>query len=67
MFRPQGWTLRRLRSLLSETLEEQGIKMPGVNEPYLYIGSWRSMFAWHTEDMDLHSVNYLHYGASKQW
>lgn len=20
--------------------------MPGVNEPYLYVGSWRSMFAW---------------------
>lgn len=69
LFEPQckGWTLRRLRSLLSETLEGHGIKMPGVNEPYLYVGSWRSMFAWHTEDMDLHSVNYLHYGASKQW
>jgi hypothetical protein len=69
LFEPQckGWTLRRLRSLLSQTLEAHGVKMPGVNEPYLYVGSWRSMFAWHTEDMDLHSVNYLHCGASKQW
>ncbi|KAL4425515.1 hypothetical protein ABPG75_009531 [Micractinium tetrahymenae] len=63
----KGWSLRRLRSLLSDTLEAHGIRMPGVNEPYLYVGSWRSLFAWHTEDMDLHSVNYLHCGASKQW
>ena len=42
----QGWTLRRLRSLLSDTLESHGFKMPGVNEPYLYVGSWRSVFAW---------------------
>lgn len=45
-FTHQGWTLRRLRSLLSGTLEAHGIRMPGVNEPYLYVGSWRSVFAW---------------------
>ena len=42
----QGWTLRRLRSLLSDTLDKHGIRMPGVNAPYLYVGSWRSVFAW---------------------
>lgn len=42
----KGWSLRRLRSLLSDTLEAHSIRMPGVNEPYLYIGSWRSLFAW---------------------
>jgi hypothetical protein len=42
----KGWTLRSLRSLLSETLEAHNVRMPGVNEPYLYIGSWRSLFAW---------------------
>ena len=44
--RVRGWSLRRLRSLLSDTLDRHGFKMPGVNEPYLYCGSWRSVFAW---------------------
>ena len=33
----------------------------------LYFGSWRSMFGWHTEDMDLFSINFLHTGAPKLW
>lgn len=41
--------------------------VPGVSSAYLYVGTWRSMFAYHVEDLDLYSINYLHGGASKSW
>jgi len=63
----KGWDLRRLDTLLSRTLAENGMDLPGVTSPYLYYGMWRATFAWHCEDMDLYSVNFLHYGAPKYW
>jgi len=57
------FNIPKLHSLLSG-MEE---KFPGVNLPYLYIGMWRATFSWHTEDMDLYGVNYLHFGAPKTW
>ena len=65
--RVRGWNLKHLNSILSRTLEENDAAIPGVTQPYLYAGSWRSFFAWHTEDLDLHSVNYIHTGAPKTW
>ena len=62
-----GWDVSRLDSLLSRTLKRKNITLKGVNSSYLYFGMWRSLFAWHTEDLDLFSVNYLHFGAPKFW
>lgn len=41
--------------------------MAGITTPYLYVGGYGTIFAWHTEDLDLSSINYLHYGATKLW
>ncbi|AET38998.1 uncharacterized protein Ecym_3520 [Eremothecium cymbalariae DBVPG len=57
------WNVSRLPNLLDH-LEE---KVPGVNQSYLYAGLWKASFAWHLEDQDLYSINYLHFGAPKQW
>jgi jumonji domain-containing protein 2 len=59
------WNLSEIKTLLSDGLEE--CKLSGVNLPYLYVGGWKTMFGWHKEDLDLYSINYLHYGASKFW
>ncbi|XP_061894365.1 lysine-specific demethylase 4A isoform X3 [Entelurus aequoreus] len=61
------WNVGQLDTILDMVEHESGIKIKGVNTPYLYFGMWKSTFAWHTEDMDLYSVNYLHFGEPKSW
>jgi len=58
------WNIARLNTILNQVLTT---RISGVNTPYLYFGMWKAMFAWHTEDMDLYSINYLHHGAAKAW
>ncbi|GMI83386.1 hypothetical protein HRI_002007900 [Hibiscus trionum] len=41
--------------------------IPGVTSPMVYIGMLFSWFAWHVEDHELHSMNFLHTGSSKTW
>ncbi|XP_072954041.1 probable lysine-specific demethylase SE14 [Typha angustifolia] len=42
-------------------------EVPGVTSPMVYIGMLFSWFAWHVEDHELHSLNFLHMGAPKTW
>ena len=58
------WNLSNLPSLLNLGLNQ---KISGVNSSYLYFGAWKTMFAWHKEDLDLYSINYLHTGKPKFW
>ncbi|XP_077980829.1 lysine-specific demethylase 4C-like [Glandiceps talaboti] len=61
------WNINSLCTILDVVEAKQGIKIEGVNTAYLYFGMWKTTFAWHTEDMDLYSINYLHFGAPKSW
>ncbi|KAJ7641325.1 JmjC-domain-containing protein [Roridomyces roridus] len=62
-----AWNVAHLTSALSRLLPASSQGLPGVNTPYLYFGMWRATFAWHVEDMDLFSINYIHFGAPKFW
>lgn len=57
------WNVANLPNLLNRLPQ----KLPGVNSPYLYFGMYRAAFSWHVEDMDLYSINYIHFGAPKFW
>ncbi|EGW35383.1 uncharacterized protein SPAPADRAFT_64512 [Spathaspora passalidarum NRRL Y-27907] len=59
----KSWNVAHLPNIL----DLMDRKIPGVNDAYLYAGLWKATFAWHLEDQDLYSINYLHFGAPKQW
>ncbi|KAB0350920.1 hypothetical protein FD754_015777 [Muntiacus muntjak] len=61
------WNLGHLGTIQDLLEQECGVVIEGVNTPYLYFGMWKTAFAWHTEDMDLYSINFLHFGEPKTW
>ena len=65
--RLDGWGVNNLESILSLGVHDGATGVRGVTTPMLYIGMWRALFGWHVEDVDLASVNYLHFGKPKVW
>lgn len=43
------------------------LEIAGMNTACVDFGMWKSTFVWHVEDMDFGSMNYIHFGAAKQW
>lgn len=41
--------------------------MDGIQSPYLFIGGPLTSFAFHLEDGNANSINFLHRGAIKVW
>ncbi|KAK6924732.1 JmjN domain [Dillenia turbinata] len=61
------WNMRNVARANGSLLKFMKEEIPGVTSPMVYIAMMFSWFAWHVEDHDLHSLNYLHMGASKTW
>lgn len=61
------WNMRGVSRAKGSLLKFMKEEIPGVTSPMVYIAMMFSWFAWHVEDHDLHSLNYLHMGAGKTW
>ncbi|KAK6123676.1 hypothetical protein DH2020_042584 [Rehmannia glutinosa] len=61
------WNMRRVSRDNLSLLRFMKEEIPGVTSPMVYVAMMFSWFAWHVEDHDLHSMNYLHMGAGKTW
>ncbi|CAJ1975005.1 unnamed protein product [Sphenostylis stenocarpa] len=61
------WNMRAVSRANGSLLRFMKEEIPGVTSPMVYVAMLFSWFAWHVEDHDLHSLNYLHMGASKTW
>lgn len=61
------WNMRGVSRSKGSLLKFMKEEIPGVTSPMVYISMLFSWFAWHVEDHDFHSLNYMHLGASKTW
>ncbi|KAL2932629.1 Lysine-specific demethylase REF6 [Bienertia sinuspersici] len=62
-----AWNMRGVARSNGSLLRFMKEEIPGVTSPMVYVAMMFSWFAWHVEDHDLHSLNYLHLGAGKTW
>ncbi|KAK9117411.1 hypothetical protein Sjap_016358 [Stephania japonica] len=62
-----AWNMRGVSRAKGSLLRFMREEIPGVTSPMVYIAMLFSWFAWHVEDHDLHSLNYMHMGAGKTW
>jgi len=66
-YRRTGWNLVNIPATEGSVLSHLHTAINGVNVPWLYIGMLFASFCWHNEDNYLYSINYSHFGATKQW
>ncbi|PIA30397.1 hypothetical protein AQUCO_05600083v1 [Aquilegia coerulea] len=61
------WNMRGVSRANGSLLKFMKEEIPGVTSPMVYLAMMFSSFAWHVEDYELHSLNYIHLGAAKTW
>ncbi|KAG9441863.1 hypothetical protein H6P81_017717 [Aristolochia fimbriata] len=61
------WNLQVIARAAGSLTRFMPDEVPGVTSPMVYIGMMFSWFAWHVEDHELHSLNFLHMGSPKTW
>ncbi|CAA6673340.1 unnamed protein product [Spirodela intermedia] len=61
------WNLQMIAKSPGSLTRFMPDEVPGVTSPMVYIGMLFSWFAWHVEDHELHSLNFLHTGSPKTW
>ena len=61
------WNLQSIAKSPGSLTKFMPDEVPGVTSPMVYIGMLFSWFAWHVEDHELHSLNFLHAGSPKTW
>uniref|UniRef100_A0A0D9XYG9 JmjC domain-containing protein n=1 Tax=Leersia perrieri TaxID=77586 RepID=A0A0D9XYG9_9ORYZ len=61
------WNMRVAPRARGSLLRAMGRDVAGVTSPMLYVAMLYSWFAWHVEDHELHSLNFLHFGKPKTW
>ncbi|KAB8117198.1 hypothetical protein EE612_058908 [Oryza sativa] len=61
------WNMRVAPRARGSLLRAMARDVAGVTTPMLYVAMLYSWFAWHVEDHELHSLNFLHFGKAKTW
>lgn len=60
------WNMNQLGDLFGK-YRFPCMRIPGINTPFLYVGSLGSVFPFHIEDRSLQAMNYNHFGEPKFW
>ncbi|KRX10970.1 hypothetical protein PPERSA_12094 [Pseudocohnilembus persalinus] len=67
----KGWNLTNINgqknSLFQFTKEQKNTSLSGITTPWVYLGMQFATFCFHTEDLWMYALNYMHFGEKKTW
>lgn len=57
----------KMQDSLFQIVTKKAEEISGIVIPWAYVAGKFSTFCWHTEDLFLYSLNYMHEGGTKTW